>query len=227
MLLKDLTLPEYKIKIRKFLETQTRPVYESTLLWHVYPEYKNKSSSLDTYQYHFAIMRLLYELQDELAEENIYLHVHFMRIKMLPYPKDDFCREYLEEPGCFCNSSTVDALSPYCDFHAQRNSDDKLEVLSIKYFYLSDKNYDAINESNADAFLSGTWELMYHYDEYINAIRTLDLPERCDMAMVRQSYHRLAKKYHPDLNGGVAGDDFLKINDAYQILKKILPHFNK
>ena len=70
MLLKDLTLPEYKIKIRKFLEAQTRPVYESTLLWHVYPEYKNKSSSLDTYQYHIAIMRLLYELQDELEESD-------------------------------------------------------------------------------------------------------------------------------------------------------------
>jgi molecular chaperone DnaJ len=44
---------------------------------------------------------------------------------------------------------------------------------------------------------------------------------------IKRAYRTLAKKYHPDLNGGVAGDDFLKINDAYQILKKILPLFNK
>ena len=227
MLLEDLTLPEYKIKIREFLETQTRPVYESTLLWKIYPKYKNKSSSLDTYQYHFAIMRLLYELQDELAKEDIYLHVHFMRIKMLPYPKKGFCREYSEEFGCFCNSPTESAQSPYCSFHAQRKDEDILEPLSVKYFYLSDKNYDAINAENADAFLSGTWELMYHYDEYINAVQTLELPERCDMTMVRQNYRKLAKKHHPDLNNGVASQEFLKINDAYQVLKKILPLFNK
>lgn len=226
MLLEDLTSEDYKIKVRNFLENQTRPVYESTLLWNIYPEYKNKTTSIDTYQYHFAIMRLLYQLQDELAKENIYLHVHFMRIKMLPYPKKGLCREYLEESGCFCKSPTASQQDFYCPFHAKQKNDDVPETLSVKYFYLSDKNYNAINESNADAFLNGTWELLYHYDEYINAVRTLELPENCNMTMVRQNYHRLAKKHHPDLNGGVASEDFLKINDAYQILKKILPHFN-
>lgn len=226
MLLKDLTSPDIKLKIRGFLEKQTQPIYESTLLSNVYPEYRNKNRAIDIFQYHFAAMRLLYLLQDELRTENIYLHVHFMRIKMLSYPKVGFCHEYSEEIGCFCNSPTSSPENYYCPFHARHKSDDLPEQLSVKYFYLSDKNYDAVNVDNADAFLSGTWELLYHYDEYMNAVKTLELPERCSMEMVRQNYHRLAKKYHPDTNGGVASAEFLEINDAYQILKKILPHFN-
>lgn len=226
MLLEDLTADEYKQKIRNFLAKQTRPVYESTLLYNIYPEYKSNTSSIDIYQYHFAAMRLLYQLQDELRKENIYLHVHFMRIKMLPYPKVGLCQEYLEESGNFCCSQTSPSENYYCPFHAKRRRDDLPEQLSVKYFYLSDKNYDAVNEDNADAFLSGTWELLYHYDEYMNAVRILELPEHCNMEMVQQNYHRLAKKYHPDLNGGSISADFLEINDAYQILKKILPYFN-
>ncbi|MCH5150104.1 MAG: DnaJ domain-containing protein [Spirochaetales bacterium] len=226
MLLKDLTSHDYTLKIRSFLEKQTRPVYESTLLYNVYPEYRNKTSSIDIYQYHFAVMRLLYQLQDELRRENIYLHVHFMRIKMLPYPQNGFCHEYLEDIGCFCGSPILPPGNRYCPFHARSKNDDLPEQLSVKYFYLSDKNYDAVNANNADAFLSGTWELLYHYDEYINAVRTLELPEHCSMEMVRQNYRRLAKKYHPDLNNGIASAEFLNINDAYQILQKILPYFN-
>ncbi len=226
MLLEDLTSLDCKLKIRHFLEEQTRPVYESTLLYNIYPEYKNKTSSIDIYQYHFAAMRLLYQLQDELRKENIYLHVHFMRIKILPYPKIGLCHEYLEEFGNFCCCPTSSPENCYCPFHAKRRCDDLPEQLSVKYFYLSDKNYDAVNEDNADAFLSGTWELLYHYDEYMNAVRILELPEHCNMEMVQQNYRRLAKKYHPDLNGGSISADFLEINDAYQILKKILPYFN-
>lgn len=226
MLLNELTSPDHKLKIRSFLEKQTRPIYESTLLHNVYPEYKNKNSSIDIYQYHFAVMRLLYQLQNELHAENMYLHVHFMRIKMLPYPKNGFCREYLEDTGCFCGSPILSPENYYCPFHAQRKNEDLPEQLSVKYFYLSDKNYDAVNADNADAFLNGTWELLYHYDEYIHAVQILELPEHCSMEMVRQNYYRLAKKYHPDLNSGVASADFLKINDAYQILQKILSHFN-
>lgn len=227
MQLKDLTSPDIKAKMYNFLKKQTQPIYESTLLYNVYPEYRNKSRSIDIFQYHFAAMRLLYQLQDELYAQNMYLHVHFMRIRMLPYPKAGFCHEYSEETGGFCCCPTSSPENRYCPFHASRKSDDLPEELSVKYFYLSDKNYEAINPDNADAFLSGTWELLYHYDEYMSAIKILELPEHCTMEMIRRNYRRLAKKYHPDLSGG--NDDnaeFIRINDAYQILKKILPHFN-
>ena len=48
----------------------------------------------------------------------------------------------------------------------------------------------------------------------------LDVPPTATSAEIRRAYHRLARKYHPDLNQQLPGSDqrIKRLNEAYAIL---------
>jgi DnaJ-domain-containing protein 1 len=52
---------------------------------------------------------------------------------------------------------------------------------------------------------------------------TLGLAATADLATIKQQYKRLAKRYHPDANGGdkAAEEQLKRINEAYSTLKKL------
>jgi len=46
----------------------------------------------------------------------------------------------------------------------------------------------------------------------------LNLNKDCTKEEIKKSYHKLSLKYHPDKNGGEDGEEFRKINEAYEVL---------
>lgn len=48
--------------------------------------------------------------------------------------------------------------------------------------------------------------------------KILEVPETADTATIKKAYHRLARKYHPDVSGKAGEEQFKAINEAYQVL---------
>lgn len=46
----------------------------------------------------------------------------------------------------------------------------------------------------------------------------LEVDEKADQDSIKKSYHRLARKYHPDVSGKSGEDRFKEINEAYEVL---------
>ncbi len=221
--LKHLTGKEFIEKLDNFINCQDRPFYESSALKSVY-DLKNVSDLLpiELYRYHFALFTMLYQLQDSYYKQNKYLHVHFMRSFLTNYPVNGCCREYDPATGLFCNTETENN-SFLCPFHARKNDNVQLENSSLKYFYYSEENYYNLDETRAEAFINGTWELLFNYDQFKKSTELLSLPEKCTIEMVKTAYRKLAKMKHPDVNNGIVSEDFIQLNDAYQFLLKVLP----
>lgn len=209
-----------KGKIRSLLEKSTTPVYESRVLKTAFPDMDiQKASPLVLYRNHFLLFHLLYQMQDEYYRQGQYLHIHFMRIFLTPYPDSGRCRYYDENLSGFCFAPCVPETN-YCGFHRERIRDTAIAQLSDRFFYLDTDNYDKLNEETASAFLSGAWELLTHWDTYRKSLKVMDLPENPDIRMVKQKFRHLAKLHHPD-KGAQNAKEFKRINNAYRMIMRI------
>jgi len=230
MNLKELTTDQFYEKLKRIIIDSKKHLYEAQVLRSLYDISISDLKSIELYQYHFALFHLLYKLQEYFRFENKYLNVHFMKIYLVNYPEISKCRFLDKNYGVFCNEDAEKGNS-YCNFHQTKIDETALENQSIKYFYLCEDNYNSLDEKNAEAFISGAWELLFNYNEFKNALMILNLPENCTIEMVKTSYRNLAKKFHPDLNHDLNGEnssineEFFKINNAYQFLLKVLPKF--
>ena len=57
--------------------------------------------------------------------------------------------------------------------------------------------------------------------DYKDYYGILDIPPNADKKLIQQTFRKLARKYHPDVNPGndEAEEKFKTINEAYQVLK--------
>lgn len=203
--------------LKRYLSAQREPCYESQLMRIAFPEFDiAQAGPLALYQHHFLLFHVLYRLQNDFYRENRYLHIHFMRTRLAPYPDAGFCRFFDDLLGAFCAAACADG-GDYCEFHRERVGDSALDDLSLRYFYLDARNFDSLDERTATAFVNGTWELLAHYDDYRRSLKILDLPESADIAMIKKRFKTLAKQHHPDA-GAASNDAFYDINNAYQLL---------
>ncbi|HOV14238.1 MAG TPA: DnaJ domain-containing protein [Spirochaetota bacterium] len=209
-----------KSDLKIFLEQLKEPCYESELLKIAFGDKDVlRVDSLELYQNHFLLFYLLYNLQEEYYGQNKYLHIHFMRTFLIDYPKIGICRHYDEYKGLFCSVKTL-KNDYYCDFHFDKLNND-IEELSIKYFYYDIENFYKLDKEKAEAFINGTWEILYNYDDFKKSIKILDLPENPTLDMIKRQFKVLAKKYHPDL-GEESHHKFNEINNAYRLLLKLV-----
>jgi hypothetical protein len=205
-------------RLEEFLRKEDAPCWESDLLKVLAPELNMiNGSALELYRYHFVLFHYLYQLQIKLYEENLYLHVHFMGIHLLEFPSQGKCRFYFQDPPCFCNEKTEDTRTSYCLFHRSQIPENSLEHLSEKYFYLDEKNFNSISEDNAEAFVTGAWQLLFNHEDMLNCYKIMELPENSDLKLVKRHFRNLARKYHPDINPEFARK-FCEINSAYRRL---------
>jgi len=208
--------------IEQYLSTMTEPCYESTLLQIAFPGMNIiRCSTLELYQHHFILFHILYHLQELYSHKNLYLRVHFMRIQLLNYPETGYCRYFDDVYQKFC-SAPCEKESLYCTFHQRLVGETELDKLSIRYFYLDKTNYDKLDEKTAELFIKGTWEILSNYDQYKESFTILGLSETNDIDRIKKQYRKLVKQYHPDKSGESA-EKFYPINNAYQLLMRIIP----
>jgi len=211
--------------LKQFLSGLTRPCYESDLIRAAFHLNSIPSDALELYQLHFVLFYKLHTLQKDYADLGYYLHIHFMRTFLLPYPREGLCRHYAPE-GYFCGTETK---GYYCDFHRKPEEEKALESVSSRYFYLDRENYHSISADQAEKFIRGTWELMNSWDKVEEAKKVLGLPGNFDGKILHDKFKKLAKKFHPD-RGGIlrtgTEEEFIKINSAYCFLKKIQGYMN-
>lgn len=222
--------------VKCFLESLSKPCYESELLKIAFPEINiSNARPLILYQKHFILFHLLYFLQDEYYKKEKYLYVHFMRIFLADYPRQGLCRFYNEHSGLFCQAkcSFGTTCNNYCDFHQNLTGEHALEELSDKYFYLDKNNFYNLDENTASEFINGTWEIMSQYKDYEKSIKIMGLSGTPDLVSIKRKFRELAKRYHPDLSKnnlnktGSGSDDqsnqrFYEINRAYRLLTKLV-----
>lgn len=210
-------------KLKIYLKNLKKPCFESELLKIIFDGINIMSlDSLTLFRYHFILFHILYILQEEFYRENLYLHIHFMRIFLTPYPEKGRCRYYDEYNGVFCNIEANE--SDYCDFHFKIIGNNKLEKSPIKLYYLDKSNYFKLNKKSADDLINGAWNVLNHYDQYKESFKILDLPESSDLTIIKKRYKYLAKKYHPDSmdKDQKLDKSFNEINRAYRFLISIL-----
>ncbi|KPA10042.1 heat shock protein DnaJ domain-containing protein [Candidatus Magnetomorum sp. HK-1] len=214
-----------KSDINSYLTSMSEPCYESTLLRIAYPDINIvQCNTLELYQHHFILFHHLYHLQEKFAQKGQYLHVHFMRTQVLDYPAPGHCRFFDELYHKFCNES-CDSSGNYCAFHRRKVGETELDALSIRYFYLDINNYYKLDEKTAELFVKGTWEILANYDLYKESFNILKISETSDIGHIKRSFRKLAKEHHPD-HGAESAERFYKINNAYQLLMRIIPLMN-
>jgi len=212
-------------EIQNYLTTMTEPCYESTLLQIAFPDIKIiDCSTLALYQHHFVLFYILYKLQDQFGKNNQYLHVHFMRTLLLSYPEKGNCRFFDDVYQSFCNADCA-LESEYCDFHRRLMGEREIDTLSMRYFYMDTSNYDRLDEKTAELFVKGTWEILSNYDLYKESFSILGLAETHDISRIKKQYRKLVKQNHPD-HGAESAEQFYPINNAYQLLMRIIPMMN-
>jgi hypothetical protein len=208
--------------IENYLINMTEPCYESTLLQVAFPGMNIiKCSTLELYQHHFVLFHILYHLQHLYSKKNQYLRVHFMRTQLLSYPENGRCRYFDDVYQKFC-CALCDQASHYCDFHKRIVGETELDRLSMRYFYLDTSNYYKLDEKTAELFIKGTWEILSNYDLYKESFKILGLSETNDINLIKKQYRKLVKQHHPDKSGESA-EHFYPINNAYQLLMRIIP----
>ncbi len=80
------------------------------------------------------------------------------------------------------------------------------------------KHIKAVALKSAHAYIEGRYEL----DESAQkAMDELGLPYSCDFQQVKKRYFELCKQFHPDMQQEIDNERFLRIKEAYDVLKSV------
>lgn len=204
--------------LKKLIESDT--VYESVMLKTAFPGIKIIGmEAVELYRHHFALFNFLYTLQKEYAEDRKYLHVHFMRTGVFGYPPEDKCAYFDEISMSFCESPVADNFH-HCPTHSRQLGDDKLESLSLKYFYLDGANFSKLDSVTAESLLNGSWEVLSSEFSLNDAYLAMGLSGHENIRTVKMRFRELCKKHHPDSGGD--RDTFMNVNRSYRMIIKWL-----
>ena len=203
--------------LHEYLENLREPVWECELIRIAFPDADLiNGSALEMYRWHFVLFHLLYLLVPEYAENNRYLHIHFMRTCLRDYPTAGSCRHFDDERAEFC-AAPCQNEAQLCEFHLARIDETGIDRLSDRYFYLDPANFTALSAENAEKFMAGAWKLLQNYEEYRRCLAILDLPEGVSIDVLKKRFRYLARTMHPDITAG-HHEEFSKINTAYRSL---------
>ena len=133
-----------------------------------------ESQNLVLFQKHFLIMNALYQLQKQLLDENVYLHISPLAIYIQP-----------------AKVESVQSLP-------EINSDEHL-----RSYYTDWKNFQQASEYHVSKLLDQFWQLYSLQEKKTGAYQVLDLPVKAPWSEVQKSYRKLAAEHHPDRGGDV------------------------
>jgi len=146
-------------------------------------------SQLGLFQKHFMIMNALYELQQQLwQDEQLYLEISALQIQIFTSSE---------------SSNNVDiALS---------------ETNKLSEYYRDWQNLENTDEEQVLELLGSFWQKFAATDKQEAAFEVLELEPNAARQEITESYRRLAATHHPDKGGDK--EMFIKIRQAYEILK--------
>lgn len=131
-----------------------------------------ESQNLALFQKHFLIMNALYQLQQQLLDQNVYLHISPLAI-------------YLQ-PGKAGSAQ----LLPEAD------SDEHL-----RSYYINWHHFLHASETQVNKLLGQFWQLYSRQEMKDDAYQVLGLPVKAPWSEVQQNYRKLAAQHHPDKGG--------------------------
>lgn len=147
------------------LITQLKP-YLNTLVDQSLP------ASLALFQSHFLVMNALYQLQQEMVEENLYLHISALEICLSPM-----------------DSAAIDSA-------ININTDD-----SLRDYYLDFNHFKTTSHEDVEQLINGFWKRYLTEDKKSEAYNVLGLAVNASKDEVQKAYRRLAGNHHPDKGG--------------------------
>lgn len=74
----------------------------------------------------------------------------------------------------------------------------------------------SIAAESAKAYIEGRYDIDKTAQK---ALDELDLPYECDFKTIKKRYLELSKIFHPDVRGQSTHERFLRIKEAYDVLK--------
>lgn len=185
-----------------YLSRQVEPVTERQLLIelteHDMWDGLGKSSAIiQQFQKHFLAMHTLYRLQDMLKSSRQRLEIS---------PNAIYIRD-LDDPN---------AAAPF-DKVEDESSTDPDEVLKDYYLDLSQlKTHNGTIANSPDDYRRQHCSSRQHRESYA----ALELNTDASWLAVQSAFRQKAVQYHPDKGG--SAQDFQKVRDAYQDLKRAL-----
>lgn len=143
---------------------------------------------LAIFQKHFLVMNALYQLQQQLMEEEqIFLDISPLKIQLISGDAQSDNRQLTE--------TTNEKLSEY---------------------YLDWSNLQDTKKEDVEKLLEKFWKLYINADNRKAALATLELEEGADHEAISSRYRKLAATHHPDRGGDASR--FIKIRQAYETL---------
>lgn len=127
--------------------------------------------NLVLFQTHFLVMNALYQLQDELLSEDLYLAITPLCIRLEPV------------------SDSRGGLQP------------NAAEAKLKAYYLDWSQLEQTRCSDVEALLNDFWEHYLASDRLTEAQKTLGVSGDAGWPAICQAYRRLAARHHPDRGG--------------------------
>ena len=148
--------------------------------------------SLPLFQKNFMIMNALYQLQQNLwDDEQLVLNISVLKIFMT----------HLESGS----GSTHPTIS---------------ESTKLRLYYLNWSNLEETTEEDVIKLHQSFWERFHHDEGRGDALITLGLDEGASSQTINSRYKKLAAEHHPDRGGD--SEQFIEIRKAYELLKAFL-----
>lgn len=151
-----------------------------------------QAGDLALFQAHFMVMNALYQLQQQLVGEGLYLSISPLRIGL---------EKAETAEGDFLQAVVTDAAES-----------------KLRSYYLDWDNLASTTGEEVEALLSGFWQRYFAFDRQTEALACLDLSEAADWEAIQLRYRQLAATHHPDRGGEPS--DFVQIRQAYELLQR-------
>lgn len=185
----------------QYLLNQKEPVSERQLVVELtrhgmWDDLGKSSAIIRQFQTHFLTMHALYRLQDKLNGSRMQLEISPDAIYMRDLDDPEDTAAPSEEPN---------------------DAEQTNEVLRGYYLDLRQlKIYNGTVASSEDEYKRRHTSWHQHKDSYA----TLDLSAGANWSAVQSAYRQKAVQHHPDKGG--SAQDFQRVRDAYQDLKRAL-----
>lgn len=163
-----------KVAILDLLRISEKPLSEYQIITHLkkLALLENEEGNLALFKLNFLVMNALYQLQQELMNEHLYLHISTLAIQIEPI-------------------NTMNKAILSTDYTGG----------TLRNYYLDWSNLEGISEQDVEKLLNGFWRRFLSQDKQVDALLTLGLSVDADWPTIQKAYRRLAALHHPDKGG--------------------------